>query len=120
LRKEATALLLALVACGGHDASDNIACPAIAGLFTVSIANPPSQPYRVEATAPGQATPQVFNCASGGTCAVPFPGYSPSQATIQVILTASGTVERTAPVTPSYGTCGIDPRCGCRDTTVNI
>lgn len=69
MRRTVVALLVALTACGS-DESDDGPCPTIACLFSISVANPPAEPYRVEATAPGQANPQVFQAPApcGGLC----------------------------------------------------
>jgi hypothetical protein len=110
--KKAMAVLLALAACGGDESQDG-PCPTIACLLSISVSNPPAEPYRVEATAAGQTTAQVRDCATGGSC---FIGFSsdlfPGQLTVRVVLTASGTVERTATVTPNYHTVPIPVHCG--------
>jgi hypothetical protein len=111
-----------IAACGGDEA-DDWPCPAIACLLRISVSNPPTEPYRVEATAAGQATPQVQECASGGNCFIAFGSHLfPGQLTVRVVLTASGTIERSSTVTPTYSTTELSAHCGgiCRNAGVTI
>jgi hypothetical protein len=123
MKSKAAALLIALAACGGDDAEDG-PCPAIACRLSIVVSNPPAEPYRVEATAAGQTTPQVMECTTGGSCSIGFPSaLFPGQVTVRVVLTASGTVERSAPITPTYNTVPIPVHCGgptCSNAAVTI
>ncbi|HUQ75682.1 MAG TPA: hypothetical protein VM183_13235 [Burkholderiales bacterium] len=113
--------LVALAACGGDEEQDG-PCPAIACFqgLVVGVLNPPAEPYRVEATAPGQATPQIQNCTGGGGCLLVFTNFFPDQVTMQLVLTSTGTIVRSANASPTYTTLPIPARCGgpCRSTTV--
>jgi len=123
MRRKAAALLIALAACGGDDAQDE-PCPTIACVLSIRVSNPPAEPFRVEATAAGQTAPQVRECTTGGSCFIGFPsGLFPGQLTVRVVLTASGTVERSATITPNYNTVPIPVHCGgptCRGAAVTI
>lgn len=123
MRKAILAAVLALTACGG-DEDESHACTTKAcfqGLL-VTVANPPAEPYRVEATAAGQTTPQVKDCDRGGSCFVLFNNFFPDQVTIQIVLTASGTVARSANASPNYAIQQPNgPGCGtCRNATVAL
>lgn len=115
-------LSFSIVACGGDEAEDG-PCPTVACLLRISVSNPPAEPYRVEATAAGQTTPQVQGCAAGGDCFIAFGSHLfPGELTVRVVLTASGTVERTSTVTPTYSTLQLPAHCGgiCKNAGVTI
>ena len=125
MKKVLLAALVALAACGGGDEEEkNGPCTLIAcfhGLL-VTVANPPMEPYRVEALAAGQTTPQVRDCSSGGSCFILFSDFFPDSVTVQIVLTASGTVVRNTGASPNYVTRQPNgPRCGtCRNATVAL
>ena len=123
MKRTLAVVLAALIGCGGDESQDG-PCPAIACLLSISVSNPPAEPYQVEATTAGQTTAQVRNCPTGGSCFIGFPsGLFPGQLTIRVVLAASGAVERTSTITPSYHTVPIPVHCGgptCSYGTVTI
>lgn len=116
------ALLLALTACGGGEESGPCTLIACFHGLLVTVANPPAEPYRIEATAAGETTAQVQNCATGGQCFILFNNFFPDRVTINLVVTASGNVARTADVSPSYATQQPNgPGCGtCRNATVDL
>ena len=86
----------------------------------VVLTAPPPSPYRVEAYLPGSAARQVRQCSTGGTCDITFVGFTPAQATIEIITTAD-TVRRD--VAPSYQVSRPNgPMCDpeCRTATVTL
>ena len=112
------ALCLAATACGGGA----VECPALpcpqTGL-TITLTNPPSGPYRVEALAPGDSAPHAQDCSGSGPCFIHFTNYEPAEVRITVI-SASGST--TFDATPFYSTSfPFGPECGgCRSGSVTV
>lgn len=68
----------------------------------MNMVNPPSEAYRVEASAAGQTTPRTQTCASGGSCFIFFNNFMPSQVSIRVVLVASATTWGSVDASPVY------------------
>ena len=120
MKRIITALLLTLTACVNNDAEENQPCTLIgcASGLSVTLSNPPAEPYRVDATAGTDTRSQ--NCAMGGPCPVLFFNFLPVRATIQVVA-ASGTA--TYDVFPQQSTSQPNgPRCGptCTNASVTV
>jgi hypothetical protein len=111
---------MAIAGCGGGDTQDH-ACTLIGCLdgFTVTLTNPPSGSYRVEASAPGDPTPHAVDCNGTGPCVIVFRNFRPSTVDISII-TASNTTTFTK--SPTYTTTFPNgPGCNvCQDGTVTV
>ena len=111
-------LCLAFAGCGGGGV-ECTALPCPSGGLVVNLMNPPTGPYRVEATEPGNPTVHAQDCGGTSPCSIVFPGFQPAQVHIAVI-TASGTTtfdKQTTTVT-SYPN---GPDCmGCSSSHVEV
>ena len=101
-----------IAGCGGG----SVSCTAVGCPFGLRIVltSPPSGPYRVEATAPGDPTVYAQDC-SGGPCTIMFPTFRAPQSQITVISTTGTTTYDKA--VPRVATYPNGPDCGpCEGT----
>ena len=111
-----------LAGCGGDGGEMGRVCTAAACLngLRMTLANPPSGAFRIEAQAPGETVPHAIDCMSAQSCLLFFQDYMPAQVTIRVIA-GSGTT--TLDATPAYGAVrpnGPDCPPECRQATVTV
>lgn len=113
-------LFVALVSCGGGEQQGclPVACPVFG--LRVTIFNPPPDPYRVEATAAGQITPLVQNCATGGQCQIFFMGFRPDMVNIKIIGAFDTNTYDVAPTYTNTGGCGGNCGSGAVSVTFAI
>jgi hypothetical protein len=118
MRKAVLVAVLALTACFTDDREENGPCTLIGctNALTVTVTNPPAEPYRVDATAGTDTRSQ--NCAMGVPCPIHFFNFLPARVTIDVVA-ASGTA--TYDVIPLQSTSQPNgPRCGPSCTNANV
>lgn len=84
----------------------------------VVLTNPPSGPYRVEATAPGDTAVHAQDCSGNGPCEIWFIAFNPTQVQIKVIA-ASGTTTYDKPVGRAT-TYPNGPDCGSCESTLPV
>lgn len=114
---------LAAGACGGGDdpPAHTCAVPACRGAgLAVMVISPPTEPYRIEATAAGATGTHTRDCNGVDACDVFFTDFVPTRVTIKVV-TPSATASYDA--VPAYaGPRSTDPDCpwDCRIASVTV
>lgn len=127
MRFVGSALLLALVSASCSSSPETPRACTLIGCesgLEVQLVGAPAAPYRIEASAPGQASPHIIECTARAPCGpnVFLRDFTPEVATIRVIVGADAT---TRSVQPTYETVqpngpGCPPTCRHGKATIDL